>query len=1091
MNHSSSSPVEPNRAAQQAIDLVCDDFETACIAGEIPDIHNFVARVEPGLQTELVHGLILLDRFYRTQQGQPLTVDEYRRRLPQFPDAVNRALADNQSANTLTDETLDGGTVPMSGKSSRATLGKSSVLVGDRVRYFGDYELLDEMARGGMGVVYRAKQISLNRVIALKMILAGTIAGDDEIRRFQREAEAAANLDHPGIVPIYDIGVHNGQHYFSMKLIEGGTLANQSAALKRDHKRGIELVAMVADAVHHAHQRGILHRDLKPANILLDSDGNPLITDFGLARNTGSDLQLTQSGAVVGTPGFMPPEQAAGRDVTTAADVYSLGAILYQIVCGRPPHQCDSVMQTLMSVISEVPPKPRDLNSEIHPDLELICMKCLAKEPAQRYASAGEFAGELRAFIAGEPLRVRAPTIFELVRLWLSKNFGNVLWIPLIAIVMGALAGFSQWACTFGQDMAFYRQTYAKFPAADRSLLAIDWQTIQFPMLIVFLLSLASSGWLVASLTRTKNRAADIGAGLAVGLLTGMVAFACGMGSVLVESMMFGVKQDMELLFQIAATDNELDSYAQQRLATRYPTLQSLAAVERTSALTMKISADRNATSLTGTALGTLICLAWFGMLGLAQTWVAGPLLRGQSRLRALFSYTCFTSALIAGLFVIATEVTTRVISGSGYIIDWPLPIACGLATMLGIASVVARWPWPAQLTVTAGWLALVIAFLQTFVTIPVPRIAGCRTELKIAQSQLADEPQRRDFQLRLARAHHEYAKVFTELNRPESAISEYRAALEAIERRPVKEFGSEESILHASLLHEASAEAQRLGQSEQAAKWLALHSQQYATSTDALSAYAQNVIASKQPVFNYLAPTTATNLNSWYRLAVQLRGLAAYKDAHATAADPPSDAWLKNVVDEVLNRTTQTADDPEWPMHRQRLQSWLTSRQTWDLYGPFSAGEIADQSSMIDTEFGPEAKLVAGETVVANRSISAYVGANVDLRAQFASKDASIAMGNMVGYALMKFELSGPQRIRFRFGSDDGIKVWLDGKPLLRNPVARALFEGNDIVELNDPVASGTHSLVIKVTQASRQWGFVFNTSQPDDWPLVFRDPL
>jgi len=1084
MNDSLSDQSEQEFAARVAIDRVSDAYEDAWRAGSLPNIQDFIDAVDQGLQNKLVRELIQIDCDYRTKRGIALDEQAYRSRLPQFHDVVRETMATMHDRHaTLAVETLDGATLEL------RTSSKATASPGDRVHYFGDYELLEELARGGMGVVYRAKQISLNRIIALKMILSGNIAGDNEIRRFQREAEAAANLDHPNIVPIYDIGEHNGQHYFSMKLIEGGTLGNQSDQLKQDHPRAIELVATVADAVHYAHQRGILHRDLKPANILLDGNGQPLITDFGLARNTKSDQQLTQTGAVVGTPGFMPPEQATGQGVTTAADIYSLGAILYSLLCGRPPHQGDSVMGTLLSVIGQTPPKPRELNPNIHPDLELICLKSLAKEPSDRYSSAGEFAADLRAFVAGEPLRVRAPSIVELVRMWLSSNFGNVLWIPLIALIVGSLAGFSLWACTFGRDMSFYRHMYEKFPPAERSILAVDWKLPVYPMLALFIISLAAIGWLTAQLVRTKNRTADIGAGLSVGLLTGLIAFSCGMGSVLVESMMAGVHKDSELMFQLAATSNQLESYAQKRLATRYPTLEPLAAVERTSALSMKISADRNAVSLSGTALGTLVCLAWFGTLGLAQTFVAGPLRRGLRLWHGFFNYTCFALALIAVLLVVGSEVISQLISGSGYILDWPIPIACVLAASLVIASVVARWPWPAQFSVTTAWLLLFGMFLQYFLLSPIPRIANARTEVKTAQRQVDAEPTRREFQMRLARAHHDYAIVLSEFkNRKQDqrSLVEYRDAITAIETRPLKDFNFEDTVLHAHLLGNGSVVALKLGNTEQAAKWTALHTQQYASTSELLSMYAQSVFASKNSTLDYLAPTTATNMNAWYRLAVQIRALATYKDEHAAAEDPLSDEWLSGMVTRVLDRTEKTADDPQWPAHRALIQEWLTSRQRWELFGPFAI-DPATKASALDAVMGPEVQLLAGKVDVApDKVILPYIGSNINLLREFRTGSAAEAKENVVGYARTEFHLKEPQKIRFRFGSDDGIKVWIDGNLLLRNEVRRGVFEGSDVVDLGEPLTAGFHTLVFKISQGSGEWGFVFNASQPDDWPIL-----
>jgi len=328
------------------------------------------------------------------------------------------------------------------------------------VHRFGDYELQEEIARGGMGIVWRARQISLDRPVALKLILAGQMATEREIQRFVREAQAAANLDHPNIVPIHEVGEHAGHHYFSMRLIEGGSLAQRmadyqlpsEAPLSGDpaaDKKGLEerkakvvtLIAQTARAVHHAHQRGVLHRDLKPANILIDGRGEPFVTDFGLAKRVDLPAEMSRSDTVVGTPNYMSPEQARGRhkDLTTATDIFSLGAVLYHLLTGRPPFQGPTPWETLRQVVEQEPPRPSVVNRQVDPDLETICLKCIEKTPALRYASADALADDLGRWLRGEPIHARPSTEYQRVFKWVRRKPRVATLIGLI--ILTSLAG--------------------------------------------------------------------------------------------------------------------------------------------------------------------------------------------------------------------------------------------------------------------------------------------------------------------------------------------------------------------------------------------------------------------------------------------------------------------------------------------------------------------------------------------------------------------------------------------------------------------------------------------------------------------------
>jgi eukaryotic-like serine/threonine-protein kinase len=310
---------------------------------------------------------------------------------------------------------------------------------------FGDYELLEEIGRGGQGVVYRARQKSLNRTVALKVIGLGEWASTPHLKRFRQEAEAAASLEHPQIVPIYEIGERDRSCYFSMKFIEGGQLDAVLGGKPMPVRQAAELLVKIARTVQFAHEHGILHRDIKPGNILLDKKGEPHLTDFGLARLVEQESTVTNSLDVLGTPSYMAPEQAAGqtKNLTAAADVYGLGAVFYQMLTGQPPFLGGTNYETIGLVLKTDARPPRLLNAKVDRDLSTICLKCLEKDPRSRYETAEALAQDLERWLRLEPIGARRASFYTRGRKWVQRNPATAVasssLVALLAVIGGVI----------------------------------------------------------------------------------------------------------------------------------------------------------------------------------------------------------------------------------------------------------------------------------------------------------------------------------------------------------------------------------------------------------------------------------------------------------------------------------------------------------------------------------------------------------------------------------------------------------------------------------------------------------------------------
>jgi serine/threonine protein kinase len=310
----------------------------------------------------------------------------------------------------------------------------------------GDYELLEEVGRGGQGVVFRARQKSLNRTVALKVISLGQWASKAHLKRFRLEAEAAARLEHPGIVPIHEVGERDGSCYFSMKFIEGGQLDEVARREPMPIRHTVELIAKVARTVHYAHEHGILHRDIKPGNILLDQKGEPHLTDFGLARLVESESSVTHTLEVLGTPSYMAPEQALGNNpaISSVTDVYGLGAVLYQLLTRQPPFAGGTTYETIKLLLDSEPKPPRLLNPKIDRDLSTICLKCIEKDPARRYSSALDLAQDLERWLKHEPIQARHTGVFARGKKWVRRNPTSAL-LAASLLALAAVVGWNIW----------------------------------------------------------------------------------------------------------------------------------------------------------------------------------------------------------------------------------------------------------------------------------------------------------------------------------------------------------------------------------------------------------------------------------------------------------------------------------------------------------------------------------------------------------------------------------------------------------------------------------------------------------------------
>jgi Flp pilus assembly protein TadD len=573
-----------------------------------------------------------------------------------------------------------------------------------------------------MGVVFRARHRQLGRLVALKMILAGQLASAADVQRFRVEAEAAAQLDHPGIVPIYEIGEHQGQPFFAMKLVEGGSLAQRLAGFRGDPRAGVAVVAQVARAVQHAHERGILHRDLKPGNILLDADGTARVTDFGLAKHLARAGEqpggsVTQSGAIIGTPSYMAPEQAAGaRQVTTAADVYALGAILYELLTGQPPHVGPTPLEVLFRVLDQDPAPPRALNPRVDRDLEAICLKCLARRPAERYASAAALANDLEHWLAGESISLRTAALATQFRAWVRQNLRTAGRALAVGLTCGLLLGLIVWLA-LSQGVARLVRVYDRLPSVPRPWVLFtpvvpDWLLLFLSAAVLVLLG--GMGFATVVVVRPTTRHSAVAAGLAVGFLTAVTAFALSIGeSMLSARTTAAIDGDLAILSEASFTRTAPgEPHPSDRLLAKYPDLEQVPAGERGGVLYAKLLSDLLAGMITGLWWGILCALLICLVPGVTGTVTAWSLLQRHGNVRgALLPYAevAITVTVLTGLvvhYVLGPLAVPYIRAPDAGWLALPLA-ACGL----GVAAIWLQWPVFLRRLLHAGWFGALVLF--------------------------------------------------------------------------------------------------------------------------------------------------------------------------------------------------------------------------------------------------------------------------------------------------------------------------------------------------------------------------------------------
>jgi serine/threonine protein kinase len=743
------------------IELVQEELEYRLKAGEAVRVETYLERY-PELRGHAAAVLDLLATEYacRRPSASHGLLEEYGRRFPEYgPDLPARLLALVGRRGMAQPPAVGAaeaatGPPPPEGSISPAPTQTERPAPTSAAPWpvLPGFEILGELGRGGMGVVYKAQQSSLKRVVALKMILAGSCASVEDLARFRREAEAVAQLQHPNIVQIHEVGEQEGRPYFALEYVEGGSLAQRLHGAPQPARDAAQLLETLARAVHHAHQCGIIHRDLKPANVLLTSEGVPKITDFGLAKRldtgpgTSTRRHQTQSGAILGTPSYMPPEQASGRkgEVTTLADVYSLGAILYELLTCRPPFRAETPLDTLIQVLEKEPERPGQLNPQVDRDLEAVCLKCLEKDPRKRYASAADLADDLERWQRGEPTRARPPSAWQAVRYWLHRNMRAALWVLAIGLLLGVLVSLSGYLHFLQRPLAeSVKNSYTRLPTTGRPWLAALPQmerSLEYAVYFAVLLAIGIAGLAVVLLARPRTSAGDLSHALAAGLVTAYTACMFGgawaFAGAQVRDTLYHPENQAALRFNKwhlqpneglhIVANSEVGElwrrvYERDWQVKRYPDLQGVPEDEKRQILYDKMVCD----ALIGVQAGLLKTLAAFFILFFLlalEALVAGSLWRRHQR---VWPVTLAYAERMIPLAVAVAFLVGLGINASNFQADadwlgkfqrlWWREEVVVAASVLAQVAAWRGWFWPLRLLLHAAWIVLIPYAMRMF----------------------------------------------------------------------------------------------------------------------------------------------------------------------------------------------------------------------------------------------------------------------------------------------------------------------------------------------------------------------------------------